>query len=437
MDEQGDGRSGLVALGEGNGLRRRQRIPFPHSLAWVYSQITELIGFRPHEDEHKTQWLSLTGAPVFKDIFVEMFRRGPSPALHLNSKFFNPGLAGRVAFSTEFYKRLGIPGKPGELSSELRANLASSIQQACAELIGAFVEALRGKTATRYLCLAGGLFLNPLLVAALEKNSGFEEIFVQPAAGNEGTALGAAWLAQHSILEQPRTAPMTSLYWGPAFTGEQIKQVLDNCKATYHWMDSETHKTEEALRLLKAGRIVAWFQGAAEFGPRALGNRSLLASPWAPYVKENLNDFVKHREAFRPFALSVPEEDCAHYFECSEMGRYMATMGTARSEFREMLAAHLLPGSLVRLHVVTRATNPQLWRLLKAFGEQAPAPLLVNTSFNLFGEPLVVTPRDALRSFYCSGADALVLGDFLLAKASAQDPKETPGLDGTERWSQA
>jgi carbamoyltransferase len=435
MDEQGDGRSGLVALGEGAGIRRRQRIPFPHSLAWVYSQVTELIGFHPHEDEHKTQWLSLTGQPVYKGVFVEMFRRGSSAALHLNTRFFNPGLSGRIAFSAEFYKRLGISEKPQQVPAELRANLASSIQHACADLVGHFVESLRQRTDTRYLCLAGGLFLNALLVAALEKNTGFDKIFVQPAAGNEGTALGAAWLAQHTILDQPRTAPMGSLYWGPSYTNEQIKQVLDNCKATYHWMDSETRKTEEALRLLKAGRIVAWSQGAAEFGPRALGNRSLLASPWSPYVKENLNDFVKHRESFRPFALSVPEEDCARYFECSELGRYMVTMGTARPEFREMLAAHLLPGGLVRLHIVTRARNPQLWRLLRAFGAEAPAPLLVNTSFNLFGEPLVVSPRDALRSFYCSGADALVLGDFLLTKASAQNAQGSSGIDGTDRWS--
>jgi carbamoyltransferase len=207
------------------------------------------------------------------------------------------------------------------------------------------------------------------------------------------------------------------LDWGPSYSNEEIKQVLDNCKASYRWANTEDQKVEEALRFLRVGKIVAWFQGAAEFGPRALGNRSLLASPWSPYVKENLNDFVKHRESYRPFALSVPEDECSRYFDCSPAGRFMATMGFARPEYRKTLERFLLPGDRVRLHIVERATYPLLWNLLKRFGEDSPAPLLVNTSFNLFGEPLVITPRQAVRSYFCSGADALIAGNFVLSKA--------------------
>jgi carbamoyltransferase len=213
---------------------------------------------------------------------------------------------------------------------------------------------------------------------------------------------------------------MTSLYWGPAYSNEEIKQVLENCKAPYHWCDSEDRKIEEAAQLLKAGKIVAWFQGAAEFGPRALGNRSLFASPWAEYVQENLNDFVKHRESFRPFGLAIREEDCAEYFDCSANGRFMTTMATAKEKARKLLES-LASGfvsreRLTRLHIVTFENNPLLWKLLKRMGEKGPAPILVNTSFNLFGEPLVITPRDAVRSYYCSGVDALVAGSFLLTK---------------------
>jgi carbamoyltransferase len=173
------------------------------------------------------------------------------------------------------------------------------------------------------------------------------------------------------------------------------------------------------LRLLRAGKIVAWFQGAAEFGPRALGNRSLLASPWAPYVTENLNDYIKHRESFRPFALSIPAEDCAEYFDCSKNGRFMTAMATPKrnaSRLVDALPQGLLNENLIRLHVVAREENPLFWRLLKKSGEEGHAPALVNTSFNLFGEPLVITPRDAVRSYYCSGTDALVAGSFLLTK---------------------
>ena len=417
LDEEGDGRCGLLATGEGTQIRELRSISFPNSLAWVYSQVTQLLGFRWHSEEHKTQWLSMTGEPVFCNLFLEMLRRGEDPWPHVNPRFFRRGFVGEVSFSDEFYRRVRIPRPAhGIVDEQLRANLAASVQQACSVIVSELLELLGQQFESKFLCLAGGLFLNPLIVAEVEKKTGFEQIFVQPAAGNEGTALGAAWLAWHQVQRKPRSAPVVRLDWGPSYSNEAIKRVLDNCKTIYRWLNSDEQKIEEALRLLRAGKIVAWFQGAAEFGPRALGDRSLLASPWAEYVKENLNDYVKHRESFRPFALSVPEEDCARYFECSPAGQFMATMGISRPEGCDMLKEFLLPGDRVRLHVVARAANPLLWTLLKRFREEAPAPLLVNTSFNLFGEPLVVTPRDAVRSYFCSGADALIAGNFALSK---------------------
>jgi carbamoyltransferase len=180
---------------------------------------------------------------------------------------------------------------------------------------------------------------------------------------------------------------------------------------------SEEQILEETVQLLAAGKIVGWFRGAAEFGPRALGNRSLLASPWGPYVKENLNEYVKRRQAFRPFAISVPSECAAEFFEYTPSARFMATLGFAKPGAARLLEGFLLPGNRVRLHVVEHAANSPLWRLLNRFGQFAPAPMLVNTSFNLFGEPLVVAPRDAVRSYFCSGIDALIIGNFSLAKS--------------------
>jgi len=417
MDEQGDGRSGLAAIAEGTQLRVIDEVPFPHSLAWVYSQVTELLGFTPHKDEQKTQWLSLFGAPEFEDLFLEMTRRDSSPWPHLNRRYFTRGFTGRLAFSELFYQRIGVSESGGKIASEvLRANLATSIQSACSKVVAGLLESLRSQNKIEQLCLAGGLFLNPLLVSAIERGTGFQDVFVQPAAGNEGTAPGAAWNEWHGRLGRKRIAPMDHVYCGPAYSNDEIKQVLDNCKAAYHWANSDAEKIQAALRLLRAGKIVAWCQGAAEFGPRALGNRSLLASPWAPFVKENLNDFVKHRESFRPFALAVPEEDAGRFFEATRAARFMASMGVVKPEARALLKDFILPGNLVRLHVVERGANPLFWQLLKSAGENAPAPILVNTSFNLFGEPLVITPRDAVRSYFCSGTDALVIGNFILAK---------------------
>jgi carbamoyltransferase len=426
LDKQGGGRAGFVGLGEGKRIRERSSIPFPHSLAWVFTQVTRLLGFSDHGEEHKTQWLSLSGEPEFADLFVELLRSGPKGPPRLNTRYFQRDFAGKLSFSDEFYRRLGIPREAGtqsvtpEPTSSLGMNIASSLEKASEIVLTEWLESLRNQTGMKRLCLAGGLFLNPLLVAAIERQTGFEETFVQPAAGNEGTSLGAAWLMWHQVLNRPRVAPMTGLNWGPAYSNEEIKQVLDNCKATYRWFDTDDRKIEEAAQLLKTGKIVAWFQGAAEFGPRALGNRSLFASPWAEYVLENLNDYVKHRESFRPFALAIPEEDCAEYFDCSPNARFMTTMATAKPKARELLASSasgfVSRQGLTRLHVVTSESNPLLWKLLRRMGEKGPAPILVNTSFNLFGEPLVITPRDAVRSYFCSGVDALVAGSFLLTK---------------------
>jgi carbamoyltransferase len=424
FDSQGDGRSGFVGLGEGTRIRELFSIPFPHSLAWVFTQVTRLLGFSDRAEEHKTQWLSLMGEPIFAALFVEMIRRHPHGPPHLNAKYFENDFVGEFPFSDEFYRRLGL-----HLSSErhavtpeltLRMNIASSLQKATEVVVTEWLESLRERNQSKCLCLAGGLFLNPLLVAAIERQTTFGKVFVQPAAGNAGTSLGAAWLAWHQSPQRSRVAPMASAYWGPSYSNEEIKQVLDNCKSHYRWCDSEGRKIEAAAELLKAGKIVAWFQGAAEFGPRALGNRSLFASPWAEYVQENLNDFIKHRESFRPFALAIREEDCDEYFDCSANARFMTTMAKAKEKARKLLdsptSGFVSKEGFTRLHVVTFESNPLLSKLLKRMGEIGPAPMLVNTSFNLFGEPLVMTPRDAVRSYYCSGVDALVAGDFLLTK---------------------
>ena len=426
LDERGDGRAGFIGVGHGPQIKKQGAIPLPHSLAWVFSQITRLLGFSPHLDEHKTQWLSLSGKPAHVDLFLDLLRREPAGEPRLSMKYLTREFGSGLGLTPEFYRRLLGPqtseADPGSrhphVDQQQCADVAASLQKALAIVLSDWLESLRLKTKEKYLCLAGGLFLNPLLVAAIEASTHFDAVFVQPAAGNEGTALGAAWLAWHEDPQHQRAERVSNLYFGPSFSNEEIKNVLDNCKAPYRWCESEDHKIEEALRLLLSGKIVAWFQGAAEFGPRALGNRSLLAYPWAPYVQENLNDYVKHRESYRPFALSITEEDSGDYFHASPNARFMTTMVVPKESGLKLLAglSGFLAGNIARLHIVRREDNPLFWKLLKKTGEKGPAPMLVNTSFNLFGEPLVITPRDAVRSYYCSGTDALIAGSFLLTK---------------------
>lgn len=419
LDEDGDGSSGLVAIGEGTRLRVVERLAWPHSLAWAYTQATQLIGFRPQQEEHKTQWLSLEGEPIYKNAFLGMLRRPGSPLPHLNYKFFNDGLAGRLSLSREFYRRTGACDDRREPEDYLRRALARSIQEACTEVVSDLVAHFRKATAIDSVCLAGGLFQNSLIIACLEEVLGIDRIFVPPAPGNPGSAVGGALLFWHHLMRKPRSEPPYSVFWGPRFSNQEVKDVLDNSKSRYSFQNTDQQKVDASVQLLESGKVVGWYQGAAEFGPRALGNRSVLASPWAPYVKENLNDHIKHREWFRPFAIAVPEDDCSRFFVASRLCKFMNSLARLRPDCNPLPQTFCLAGGWVRLQVVERRSNPGFWELLKRFGERAPAPMLLNTSLNLFGEPLVVFPRDALRSYFCSGVDALVINDFVLSKSTA------------------
>ena len=417
MDEDGDGQTGMLAIGEGTDIRVLKTIPFPHSLAWVYSQVTRLLGFVPRKEEHKIQWLSLEGEPVFKDVFLKLLRSAHSRMPRLSPSFLQYSVTGRLTLSSQLCREAGLPEDAAEFSDDLRRAVASSLQEACVEIVVDLLRDYCKEQGIDRICLGGGLFQNVLLVSEVEKEFGIDHVFVPTAPGNSGGAVGAASLVWHQLQHRPRIdAEERHPYLGPAFTRHEVKDVLDNFKSRYSVPTTSERKMEATLQLLQAGRIVGWFQGATEFGPRSLGNRSLLASPWAPYVKENLNDYVKHREWFRPFAISVPEEDCPRYFECSRACRSMNSLGRVRADADAVPQAFCLPGKRIRLHVVNRRHNPGFWSLLKHFGEHAPAPMLLNTSFNLAGEPMVARPQDAVRSYYCSGIDALVIENFVLSK---------------------
>ncbi len=421
LDGEGDGTAGMIGVGEGNKIRVDKTISFTNSVGWIYSRVTDLIGFIPSKEEHKTQWLSLEGEPVYKDVFLRMLRRAGDSTPSVNFRYFHRDVTGVFEPSHYFFQQLGLPGGKSEFTPEIKRNLAASVQAAVTEVISDLIAAFQKKTGMQQICLGGGVFHNTLLVAALEKKFGVGNIFVPPAPGNAGCSLGAALWIWHQQQGKPRNAAseVRSVYWGPSYARTEIKEVLDNAKARYAVQNTGEKKLESAVTLLRAGKIVGWFHGATEFGPRALGHRSLLASPWAPYVTENLNDFVKHRESFRPFAVSVREEDCARYFDGSPLCRLMNSLASVRADADVLPRALQLPGGLVRLHVVEKDADPLLWELLRRFGEQEPAPILVNTSFNLPGEPPVIRPKDAVRTFFCSGIDAVFVDNFLLTKSSS------------------
>ena len=415
LDERGDMRSGSLYLGEGDELRLLQSLRFPNSLGWFFSRVTHLLGLRPHRDEHKAQWLSKDGTPDFVSAFRKVFRSGSNGLPVLNTRYLGSGSDEDTIFSETVLRDLNLDARLVASDPQLRASLARSARDVLEEIVLTLVERYRKQHSVDSLCLAGGLFLNVFFVRALETHSGFQQAHVQPVAGNSGSALGAALLARKGLGRTARQ-PLQHLYLGPGFSSGEIKAVLDNCKIIYKYPSGDEQLFAETAQILSRDKIVAWFQGRTEFGHRALGNRSILASPFSEYVIENVNQYIKHREDFHPFAFSAPAEIVPRLFDCSANCRFMASLGKLKPDAPPELQRFSFEGGQVRVHAVEREANPRFWRLLHKFGERAPAPVLFNTSFNLFGEPLVSDPREAVRSFYCAGIDALAIGDFLIVK---------------------
>ena len=407
VDRAGDFRSAVLFAGAENRLRRVRELYFPDSLGDVYNRVTELLGYEPRADEHKVQWLSASGQPAYLDVFRRMLHGCVSDWPRIDRSFFDAERIVNGGFSARFYDEIGA-GPQDLLSPTVKADLARSLQAAVEETIAAMIGPADA------VCIAGGLALNAMLIRALEMH--FKSVFVQPAAGNAGTALGAALYAWHNFYHQTARAPFETLCLGPEYSAQEIKRVLENCKLRFRYVLTEGDLINQAIRALNDNKIVAWMQGKMEFGPRALGNRSILASPLNPYSTENLNVYIKHRESFRKFAASVPEEAAGEYFEVGPNACWLATVGRVKPKVRDRFEAALLGEDLIRVHTVRKQQNPLYHALLHAAGSSTGLPVLYNTSFNLFGDPLVCTPRDAVRSFYSSGIDALFAGSFYLEK---------------------
>ncbi len=396
LDGEGDLRCGATWRGDGNSLELQREFLYPDSIGDLYARVTHLLGMRRRSEEHRVQWLSALGEPKYAAVFGKIVS-----GHNFDQEYFEGH-----GFSGKFFAELGLNG----LAAGDRVNLAASVQKTLEEYVLALAEGAEN------ICLAGGVAWNALLVAALENSGRFQGVFAQPAAGNAGTALGAALYVWHHVVGKTERLDAGGYALGPAYEAEEIKKVFENCKLRFRLLPTVPSITGAAVEQLQNNRIVAWMQGRMEFGPRALGNRSILASPHDPYSTENLNTFIKHREASRKFAASVPAELAGEYFQTGSNSRNLATVGTVRAPYREQFKGAILAQNLVRVHTVSKDDNPLYWQLLHTFGEATGLPVLYNTSFNLFGEQMVCSPRDAVRSFYSSGIDALVAGNFLLEK---------------------
>ena len=406
LDGTGDLRCGARWHASADGLRLEKELFYPDSFGDLYSRVTQLLGFRANADEHKVQWLSTSGDDRFVPLFSEMIVWDSDEWPRIDRSWFDDSRMNLGGFDEKLFKTLDIDDG-SVVPEKLRPHVAAGLQRA----IEQSVRKIAGKA--KKLCLAGGLGTNALLVAALEQD---HEVFVQPAAGNAGTAIGAVLHAAASVYGRSATSGLRNLCLGPEYSAEDTKQVLENCKLRFTYLLTSDELVASAVQALNNNQIVAWVHGRMEFGPRALGNRSILASPLNPFSTENLNTYIKHREQFRKFAASVPAELAEEYFEVGSNARYLATVGRVKPQHRKTFEAAILGRDLVRVHTVSKQDNPLFYRLLQEAGKRTGVPVLYNTSFNLFGDPLVCTPRDAARSFYSSGIDAMYVGKFLLQK---------------------
>ena len=408
LDRLGDLRCGARWQGEGNRLTVERELYFPDSLGDLYSRVTALLGFLPNADEHKVQWLSTSGDGKFVELFEDVMGTA-SGWPRQNPAYFDSQRAASGGFSAKLYQALGMAdGMP--VPGTLRPHVAAGVQKAMERAVAA----MAGEGGN--LALAGGLAFNALLIHALETSGRWKNVFVQPVSGNAGTAIGAALHGWHGAANQTRRVAFDTVCLGPAYSAEDVKKVLENCKLRFRYLLTEGELIDNAVAQLNEHKIVAWMQGRMEFGPRALGNRSILASPLNPYSTENLNLYIKHREPFRKFAASVPAELVQEYFDIGPNARFLATVGRVKPAHRATFQSAVLGQDFVRVHAVRQEDNPLYWSLLHAAGKSTGLPVLYNTSFNLFGDPLVCNPRDAVRSFYSSGIDSLFAGSFLLQK---------------------
>lgn len=436
MDGLGDFASAMWALGEGPRLKALGEITFPHSLGMYYTALTQYLGFWKFGDEYKVMGLGAYGQPEFLDECRRILRCDAPLSFRLDLRYFThhrngPEMSWRDAgrtpilgrlFSAYLEQRLGPARKTDEPLVQRHRNLAASMQMALEEVLEAHWVALAKRTGQSTLCLAGGVAFNCLANGKIFSHTPFDRVYVQPAAGDAGLSVGAAFAVYHQLLKQPRQFAMDHAYWGPAYSAQQIRRAADlldraSGEVTVRQLD-EAALLEAVVRHLASGKIVGWFQGAAEWGPRALGNRSILADPRRPEMKEILNRRIKHREIFRPFAPSVLEEAANDFFDGVHPSPFMTFAFPVRPEKRPLIPAPTHIDGTARLQTVSPLANPLYWRLLRAFGNLTGVPVLLNTSFN-DNEPIVCRPEEALDCFSRTQMDALAIGTLLLEKKSA------------------
>jgi len=450
VDGVGEWATATFGVGRDTSLELLSEIRFPHSLGLLYSVFTAFLGFEVNEGEYKVMGMAPYGTPKYADDVRKLVRLQDDGAFSLDMDYFSYHRSPDTAFNAKFERLFGTPRDPkshfftassgypsyfGEKpaaydelcrQNQHYADLAASIQLVTEETVLAMARALHAKTGLPTLCMAGGVALNSVANGRILRETPFEELYIQPAAGDGGGAVGAALYVYHAILGQPRKFVMEHAYLGEEHSEGEIKRFLDDNGVRYEYVENDERLAARVVDALQMGKVIGWSQGRFEWGPRALGNRSILADPRRADMKDIVNTKIKFREPYRPFAPSVLVERVDEYYdlkdaECHYPARFMLLVVDVKEAKRHVVPAPTHVDGSARLQTVFRETNPRYHRLIETFGKATGVPVVLNTSFNLKGEPIVNTPSEAFSTFRRSGMDLLVLDHFVVEKAESHD----------------
>ncbi len=406
-------------VGRGVDLDFSGEISFPHSVGLLFSAITAYLGFRVNDAEWKVMGLAPYGKPTHMDKFHEVVDIRDDGSFRLRMEYFDFTHSTSRTISRKWEQLFGRPQRPQESElDDFHRDIAHSGQKIVEEIMVKIAGHVQRETGMKNLCVAGGVGLNCVANWRMLQETDFEDIYIQPAAGDSGGALGTAFYIYNSVLKNERSFVMRHGHWGPSFTDDEVAATLKSNDANFEVFDREEALLEKTAEMIDQGKVIGWFQGRLEFGPRALGARSLVADARNPKMKDIINAKVKFREAFRPFAPSVLKERAHEYFEMPEGfdAPFMLLVPMVHKHKREVLPAITHADGTGRVQTVTEEDNGRYYRLIKTFEKRTGIPVVINTSFNVRGEPIVCTPQDAYNTFVNTGIDVMVIGNCVVTE---------------------
>jgi carbamoyltransferase len=418
LDGVGEWSTTAIGYGRGTHIQLDKEIRFPHSLGLLYSTITAYLGFKVNDAEWKVMGLAPYGKPTYVDKFEELIEVKPDGSFRLNLDYFSYHYHASLPFNERFEQHFGRPARPpgDEDPPEFYKDIAHSGQKVTENAIVSLAKAAYERYGLDKLCIGGGVGLNSVANWRILQRTPFKDIFIQPAAGDDGAAVGVAFYIYNTLMGNPRSYTMEHAYLGPQFSNEEIESFLRARGVRYEACDRQ-RLLERTAQEIAGNKVVGWFQGRMEFGPRALGARSILANPMNAQMKDIINAKVKFREKFRPFAPSVLKEKANEYFDLGNVDSpYMLLIPDVKTDKRAVIPAVTHHDGTGRVQTVTRCASALYYDLIREFERITGCSVVLNTSFNVRGEPIVCTPEDAYNCFMRSGIDVLVMGNFIITE---------------------